>query len=210
MIGYYNPSVVTTYISLLCSIAGISFAMAGNMLPAFLCLMVCGLLDMIDGPIARKCKRTEDEKSFGIQIDSLCDVVCFGALAAVICLRMAGVRWYSALVAGLFVLAGVIRLGFFNVQEINRVKVDPGRRKTYDGLPITTSAVIMPLVAVVDILVKPACSWIYVVAMAITGFFYIAPVHIPKLHVRGMITLGVIGAVIFAVVIIFGKNLAAA
>lgn len=210
MIGYYNPSVVTTYISLLCSIAGISFAIAGNMLPAFLCLMVCGLLDMIDGPIARKCTRTEDEKSFGIQIDSLCDVVCFGALAAVICLRMAGICWYSALAAGLFVLAGVIRLGFFNVQEINRVKVDPGRRKTYDGLPITTSAVIMPLVAVVDILVKPACSWIYVVAMAITGFFYIAPVHIPKLHVRGMITLGVIGAAIFAVVIIFGKNLAAA
>lgn len=210
MIGYYNPSVVTTYISLLCSIVGISFAITGNMLPAFLCLMVCGLLDMIDGPIARKCKRTEDEKSFGIQIDSLCDVVCFGALAAVICLRMAGVRWYSALAAGLFVLAGVIRLGFFNVQEINRVKVDPGRRKTYDGLPITTSAVIMPLVAVIDILVKPACGWIYVVAMAVTAFFYIAPVHIPKLHVRGMITLGAIGAVIFAVVIIFGKNLAAA
>lgn len=210
MIGYYNPSVVTTYISLVCSVAGISLAMSGNMVLAFLCLMVCGLLDMIDGPIARKCKRTEDEKSFGIQIDSLCDVVCFGALAAVICLRMAGVKWYSALAAGLFVLAGVIRLGFFNVQEINRVKVDPGRRKTYDGLPITASAVIMPLVAAIDALVKPACSWIYVVAMLVTGFFYIAPVHIPKLHVRGMITLVVISAAIFAVVMIFGKNLAAA
>lgn len=210
MIGYYNPSVIATYISLVCSIAGISFAIASDMLPAFLCLMVCGLLDMIDGPIARRCKRTEDEKSFGIQIDSLCDLVCFGALAAVICLRMAGVHWYSALAAGLFVLAGVIRLGFFNVQEINRVKFDPGRRKTYDGLPITASAVIMPLVAVIDILVKPACSWIYVAAMAVTGFFYIAPVHIPKLHARGMIALGVIGAAIFAIVIIFGNNLTAA
>ena len=210
MIGYYNVSVIATYISLVCSVVGMSFALVGNMLPAFFCIMLCGLLDMIDGPIARRCKRTEDEKSFGIQIDSLCDVVCFGAQAAVICLRMAGVTWYSAIIAGLFVLTGVIRLGFFNVQEINRVKVDPGRRKTYDGLPITTSSVIIPLVAAIDIAIKPACSWIYIVAMAITGFFYIAPVHIPKLHGKGLGVLALVGAAIFAVVVIFGKGLTAA
>ena len=210
MIGYYNVSVIATYISLVCSVVGISFAMVGNMLPAFCCIMVCGILDMIDGPIARRCKRTEDEKSFGIQIDSLCDMVCFGAQAAVICLRMAGITWYSTIIAGLFVLAGVIRLGFFNVQEINRVKVDPGRRKTYDGLPITTSSAIMPFVAVIDILIKPACGWIYVVAMAITGFFYIAPVQIPKLHSKGMIAFALFGAVILTTILIFGKTLTAA
>ena len=180
------------------------------MLPAFCCIMVCGILDMIDGPIARKCKRTEDEKSFGIQIDSLCDVVCFGAQAAVICLKMAGVTWYSAIIAGLFVMTGVIRLGFFNVQEINRVKVDPGRRKTYDGLPITTSSLILPLVAVIDIVIRPACGWIYLIAMVITGFFYIAPVHIPKLHTKGMILLALFGAALFTTVIVFGKTLTAA
>ncbi|MBQ4089948.1 MAG: CDP-alcohol phosphatidyltransferase family protein [Clostridia bacterium] len=210
MIGYYNPSVIATYISLVCSIVGISFALVGNMLPAFCCIMVCGILDMIDGPIARKCKRTEDEKSFGIQIDSLCDVVCFGAQAAVICLKMAGVTWYSAIIAGLFVMTGVIRLGFFNVQEINRVKVDPGRRKTYDGLPITTSSLILPLVAVIDIVIRPACGWIYLIAMVITGFFYIAPVHIPKLHTKGMILLALFGAALFTTVIVFGKTLTAA
>ena len=210
MIGYYNRSVVATYISLVCSVIGISFALIDSMLPAFCCIMVCGMLDMIDGPIARRCKRTEDEKTFGIQIDSLCDVVCFGAQAAVFCLCMAGISWYGAVIAGFFVLAGVIRLGFFNVQEMNRVKVDPGLRKVYDGLPITSSSLLLPLVALIDIAIKPFCGWIYLVAMAVIGFFYIAPVHIPKIHGRGLIVLGLVGLVLYALVFIFGSSLAAA
>ena len=47
---------------------------------AVLCLALSGLCDMFDGKIARrKIDRTDDEKCFGIQIDSLCDMVCFGA-----------------------------------------------------------------------------------------------------------------------------------
>lgn len=210
MIGYYNPSVIATYISLACSIVGMSFSLTGKMLAAVFCLMLCGLLDMIDGPIARRCKRTEDEKSFGIQIDSLCDVVCFGSQAAVFCLTMAGITWYGTLIAAFFVLAGVIRLGFFNVQEMNRVKVDPGLRKVYDGLPITSSSLLLPLVALIDIAIKPFCGWIYVAAMAIIGFFYIAPVHIPKVHGRGLIVLGLVGLALYALVLIFGSSLAAA
>lgn len=210
MIGYYNPSVIATYVSLMCSIVGMCMSLTGNMLAALFCLMLCGLLDMIDGPIARRCKRTEDEKSFGIQIDSLCDVVCFGAQAAIFCLMMAGVSWYAAIIAGFFVLAGVIRLGFFNVQEMNRVKVDPGLRKVYDGLPITSSSLLLPLVALIDIAIEPFCGWIYIIAMAVIGFFYIAPVHIPKIHGRGLIVLGVIGLGLYALVLIFGNSLAAA
>ncbi len=57
--------------------------MNGSPYSALLCLMVSGLLDAFDGRIARtKKNRTEQEKRFGIQIDSLNDVVCFGVLAA--------------------------------------------------------------------------------------------------------------------------------
>ncbi len=210
MIGYYNPSVIATYLSLMSSIVGMCFSLSGKMLAAIFCLMLCGLLDMIDGPIARRCKRTEDEKNFGIQIDSLCDVVCFGAQAAVFCLCMAGITWYAAIIAGFFVLAGVIRLGFFNVQEMNRVKVDPGLRKVYDGLPITSSSMLLPLVTLIDAAIKPFCGWIYLIAMAVIGFFYIAPVHIPKIHGRGLIVLGVVGLAMYIMVFVFGSSLAAA
>ncbi len=210
MIGYYNFSVIVTYFSLMLSVGGICAALTGHIQAAFVCIMVCGMCDMVDGPIARKCKRTEDEKSFGIQIDSLCDLICFGAQAAVLSLVMGGISWYSTLIAAFFVLAGVIRLGYFNVQEINRVRRDPGRRQTYDGLPITSSSIILPLVGLIDILVKARCSWIYPVTLAVTGLMYILPVRIPKLHTRGMIVCGIGGAVMFALMVAFGAVLQAA
>ena len=92
MIGYYNYTVVLTYISLASSVFGMTQAIHGRFKTAILCLAISGLCDMFDGKIARTKKdRTEDEKAFGIQIDSLCDVVCFGAFPALICYLL-GVR----------------------------------------------------------------------------------------------------------------------
>ena len=86
MIGFYNYTVILTYISLLSSVFGMTQAIHGHFKTAIFCLALSGLCDMFDGKIARTKKdRTDDEKSFGIQIDSLCDVVCFGAFPALIC-----------------------------------------------------------------------------------------------------------------------------
>lgn len=84
-IGYYNYTVILTYISLFCSIAGMLFTVNGWYKMAVLCLALSGLCDMFDGKIARrKTDRTDDEKCFGIQIDSLCDMVCFGAFPSMV------------------------------------------------------------------------------------------------------------------------------
>ena len=92
MIGFYDYTVVLTYISLMCSVFGITQAIGGHYRTAIICLALSGLFDMFDGKIARtKKNRTDDEKLFGVQIDSLCDVVCFGAFPAVICYVL-GVR----------------------------------------------------------------------------------------------------------------------
>ena len=81
MIGVYDYTVLATYLSLAFGVSGILVAMNGSPYSALLCLMVSGLLDAFDGRIARtKKNRTEQEKRFGIQIDSLNDVVCFGVL----------------------------------------------------------------------------------------------------------------------------------
>lgn len=79
MIGFYDYTVVVTYISLVSSILGMFCAIDGRLTLAVSCLAFSGLCDMFDGKIARtKKNRTDDEKSFGIQIDSLCDIVCLG------------------------------------------------------------------------------------------------------------------------------------
>lgn len=79
MLGVYDYTVVLTYISLMISIGGMMFAVNGHLHLGVMCLAISGLCDMFDGKIARtKKNRTEDEKRFGIQIDSLSDIVCFG------------------------------------------------------------------------------------------------------------------------------------
>lgn len=78
--------------------------------------MFSGLCDMFDGRVARtKKNRTAEQKGFGIQIDSLCDIVAFGILPAVITIVVCGSVWYAVLIAALYVLAGLIRLAYFNV-----------------------------------------------------------------------------------------------
>ena len=69
MIGFYDYTVVVTYISLVSSIVGMFCAIDGKLTVAVFCLAFSGLCDMFDGKIARTKKdRTDDEKSFVIQI----------------------------------------------------------------------------------------------------------------------------------------------
>ena len=65
-LGYYNKSVILTYIGAAAAVLGMALALSGKMKYAVLCLIVCGVADLFDGMIARRCKRTEEEKEFGI------------------------------------------------------------------------------------------------------------------------------------------------
>ena len=75
MIGFYNYTVILTYIGAILGVCGIVASFNGNILLAIVCLMLSAVCDMFDGKIARTMKRTKQEKRFGIQIDSLSDFV---------------------------------------------------------------------------------------------------------------------------------------
>lgn len=150
MIGYYNYTVILTYMSLVSSVLGMFFAMGikGDIHPeyAIICLMISGLCDMFDGKVARtKKNRSENEKKFGIQIDSLCDAVCFGVLPSIIGYSVGMNSWCDVPVLVMFPLCAVIRLAYFNVVEEDRQKQTSEVRKTYEGLPVTSVALIIPL-----------------------------------------------------------------
>lgn len=152
MIGYYNYTVILTYMSLVSSVIGIflAFGLCGGVSHpeyAIVCLMVSGLCDMFDGKVARTKKdRTEQEKKFGIQIDSLCDAICFGVLPACIGYSVGMDSWCDVPVLVLFPLCAVIRLAYFNVAEEDRQKKTADVRKVYEGLPVTSVALILPLI----------------------------------------------------------------
>lgn len=149
MIGFWDYTVILTYVSLMSAVTGIFCAMSGYPQWAVFCLAFSGFCDMFDGKIARtKKNRTEDEKSFGIQIDSLCDMVCFGALPIVICYQIGMNHILGMVILALYGLAGLIRLAYFNVVEEKRQAGTDENRKYYQGLPITSMAIALPILFV--------------------------------------------------------------
>lgn len=146
MIGVYDYTVILTYVSLMISLFGMTLSLDGHCKIAIVCLALSGLCDMFDGKIARtKKNRTEEGKKFGIQIDSLCDVVCFGAFPIIICYSMGIKDVIGLVILMLYGTAGVIRLAYFNVKEEIRQNETTENRKYYQGLPITSASIALPL-----------------------------------------------------------------
>lgn len=146
MIGFWDYTVILTYVSFASAVMGIFCAISGHMEWSVFFLAFSGFCDMYDGKIARtKKNRTEDEKCFGIQIDSLCDMVCFGALPIIICYKIGMNHIYSIIILTLYGLAGLIRLAYFNVMEQKRQSKTNEDKSCYRGLPITSMAIALPL-----------------------------------------------------------------
>ena len=198
MIGFYNASVILTYLGVVSAVFGMSQAFNGNFKIAILCLMISGLTDMYDGTIAKMIKRSEDAKKFGIEIDSLCDLVCFGVYPVVIgyCLGMD--QWYARIIYMCYVLGGVIRLAYFNVMEAKRQSETSETRKYYQGLPITSMAIALPIVVVL----KPflGCEFMLAlhVVMLVVGILFITNFKLKK---PKNVTMGTIVAVVAMAVI---------
>lgn len=208
MIGVYDYTVILTYLSLVSAVVGIFFSINGSEpLISAVCLMLCGLFDTFDGKVARtKKNRTEQEKAFGVQIDSLVDVVAFGVLPAGIGFavvnrsgRLAAAspvfRYMMYLVPALYVLAAVIRLAWFNITAEEQTE---GKTFIYTGLPVTVSSVIFPLLIILNYLIEADLSTVYLTCLLAVGALFISRFHFKKPRMRTIVF-----AIILSVVELF-------
>ena len=183
MIGFYNYSVIVTYLGVISSMIGISLACNGIFDGAILCLALAGACDTFDGKIARAMKnRTHEMEIFGVQIDSLCDMVCFGVTPAVICYQM-GLKSVAGICCEIFfVLCGVIRLAYFNMlEELKHSKpASADEKKYYHGLPITNITIIFPVVYMFRTLLDGHFTILLAVMLLFVGFFYILDFRLKK------------------------------
>ena len=183
MIGFYNYSVIVTYLGVISSMIGISLACNGIFDGAILCLALAGACDTFDGKIARAMKnRTHEMEIFGVQIDSLCDMVCFGVTPAVICYQM-GLKSVAGICCEIFfVLCGVIRLAYFNMlEELKHSKpASADEKKYYHGLPITSITIILPVVYMLHNLLDGHFTILLAVMLLFVGFFYILDFRLKK------------------------------
>lgn len=182
LIGVYDYTVILTYLSLLSAVFGMSQAMHGNYDISVLCIVFSGICDAFDGAVARTKKdRTDDEKAFGIQVDSLVDAISFGLSPAFLCYCMGMNGMTGQVILFSFCLCGVIRLAFFNVLEAKRQKEEEGCAKSYRGLPITSSSIIFPAVYCTHYLLNPYVFMIVLhVTMGMMAFLFVLDFSVPK------------------------------
>jgi CDP-diacylglycerol--serine O-phosphatidyltransferase len=121
------PSLFTVG-NIFCGYYAILSTMRGNYDPAAYAIAVAIILDSLDGLIARL---TNSTSGFGLQLDSLADVISFGIAPSVLALcwgLQAADQRLAWIAAFTFLICGAMRLARFNVQA--------GNLKHFVGLPI--------------------------------------------------------------------------
>ena len=121
ILGFWHYGIILTYVSLTLSVCGICLSTARVPRPdmGVLLLLLAGLCDGFDGTIAKTRKhRTLDDISFGVQIDSLCDLVAFGIAPVMIGVGMGYTRWYYVIVYSFFVLCGLTQDTFLTTGSV--------------------------------------------------------------------------------------------
>ena len=131
-----TPSVIPnlfTAINMFCGFFSIIEASNGNINYAAWLIFVAALFDALDGIVARL---TNSSSELGIELDSLSDVISFGAAPAFILYKTFLYQFdvYGIIIASLPMIAGGFRLARFNVQLVGFEK------SFFIGLPIPTAA----------------------------------------------------------------------
>lgn len=224
MIGFYDYTVLLTYGSLISAMLGILICMDGQGHPfiGVFFLMISGLCDAFDGKVARtKKNRTIQEMRYGIQIDSLADLVAFGVLPACIgnsmlrvlpsmpevsrvhLNRMTAWPFVSIFytIMAIYVLAALVRLAYFNVEEEMRNDKHEGARKFYTGLPVTSASLIFPILLSFQYIIPYDITPLYFVAMLIVSCLFVMPLPVRKPGTRAILVMIVVGGIDFIVML---------
>jgi CDP-diacylglycerol--serine O-phosphatidyltransferase len=156
----------------------------GNVLCGYLCidaahqqrfhtaatlLFLAGILDGLDGRVARL---TGSTSAFGEQLDSLADVVSFGVAPAFLAYRwgLAGFDRLGLAVSFLFVVCGACRLARFNVQ------IHVVDKRYFVGLPIPAGAAAVAGIVWIhpDPLPSPAWNVAYLIYTVVVAYLMIS------------------------------------
>jgi len=129
---YLIPSLFTTG-NLICGFFSIILTFNGKYLEAAYLIILAHLLDGLDGYVARLTKSTSQ---FGVEFDSLADLISFGLAPAILVYYWALVPWktWGSVAACLFVVCGALRLARFNVQ------IKSVEKSHFVGLPTPAAA----------------------------------------------------------------------
>ncbi len=137
---------ILTLLALCAGMTAIRFALTGNFQAAVYAIIVAGILDGLDGRIARLLKATSH---FGAELDSLSDFISFGVAPATVLYlwTMSGLQSFGWAIVLFYAVCCALRLARFNAQ----ISAEPAPHAAgyFTGVPAPAGAglVIMPMFA---------------------------------------------------------------
>ena len=175
--------------------------------------MFSGVCDMLDGRVASLKSRTNREKKYGIQIDSLADIISFGVFPVVIgyAVGFEDLNQYfgsfgiviGTAILSTYLLAALIRLAYFNVIE-EELQANNQNRLYYEGLPTTSVALIIPIVCSISMIFNASLSTVYTILLIILTVLFVAKIRIPKPKGRSQFILILIGLPVVIYILLCG------
>jgi len=143
------PNMITV-LALSVGATAIRFAMEGRWNAAVLAIVVAGVLDGMDGSVARLLKSTS---RFGAELDSLSDVISFGVAPGVLLYMWSlnGIKGLGWVIALAFTICCALRLARFN----SNLDVDDEPRKKAGFLtglpsPVAAGLALLPIMATIE------------------------------------------------------------
>lgn len=129
---YLLPSLITTA-GLFAGFYSVIASFRADFFAAAVAILAANVFDILDGRIARL---TNTTSRFGIEYDSLSDLIAFGVAPGILVYRWALEPWgsWGWLAASLYVTCGALRLARFNVQY------ESAEKRHFVGLPIPAAA----------------------------------------------------------------------
>ena len=131
--GVYLLPNLFTMGNLFCGFFAMISAIKGDYGTAASAIIIANVFDILDGKVARMMKATS---RFGMEFDSLADLVSFGVAPALLIFQwsLSSFGRFGWLAAFLFVACGALRLARYNVQA------ETSEKGTFTGLPIPAAA----------------------------------------------------------------------
>lgn len=199
IIGVYRKCDWVTMTGTSFAILGIISAFNYRTTYAIFCLILAAICDAFDGVVARRFRSLKDQEIYGIELDSLSDVISFGILPMTITLNIAHNNIITYIICVFFCVCGVIRLAYFNMLTTTKKKI----KNEFIGIPITASAITIPLVYFITFLTTKKYNYIiFPAVLLIMGILYITPIKLKKPTSREKAILSVLGVLAIIICLI--------
>ena len=195
-IGHYNPADLITMAGLVCSVVACFLLAQGHYIVSMVFYILALLADTFDGKVARKLNiQDPHEKSYGIQLDSICDMVSFGVVPAVMAFMLGYNSPFDVIIYAIFVTCGAIRLAHYNTDAVLSA---PGEKhNSFTALPLPHSAMYFILMLDIHLLTVSAdgvngfVHWLFRLFFLGLGIAYILRFKFPRPNKNVMMFLAI-------------------